>query len=131
MDKFIVRASVIVLNLHIFSSLILALNGIDNSDYDILFSNSLLFGIVLTVLCHSQGKYHCKWIRLLCYNLILVPLINFIDVKIGIFQDARCCIYTYAAFGIISVAITVYLAIKHFRRVNKVKSRYEHYVIKR
>lgn len=119
MDKFIVRFSILVLNLYIIIVLAYAFNGIDISVYDYIFTDSILFGIVLTTLVHVQGKYHCKWIRALCYNLIAVPSINFIDSKYGLFGTIEMLIYTYCSLLLISIVVTLILAINHFRRVRK------------
>ena len=127
MDRFIVRFSVLALNIYMIVVLLFALNGIDISVYDYIFTDSVLFGIVLTVLCHVQGRYHCKWIRALCYNLIAIPMINFIDYQYEVFTQIEY--YFAVMLGIIAVSITstLILAINHFRRVRKVlkKNRYE------
>lgn len=60
MDKFIVRFAILVLNAYMIFVFAFALNGIDISEYDFLFTDSVLFGIVLTALVHAQGRYHCK-----------------------------------------------------------------------
>lgn len=120
MDKFIVRFSILALNAYILIVLIYAFNGIDISIYDYIFTDSILFGVVLTSLVHAQGKYHCKWIRALCYNLILVPLINFVDCKYNLFGNVELLIYSYCSIILFSIFITIILAINHFRKVSKV-----------
>lgn len=121
MDKFIVRISILALNIYMLIVLLFALNGIDISIYDYLFTNSMLFGVVLTTLVHAQGKYHCKWIRFLCYDLILIPLVNYVDAKYYLFNSIECCIYAYCAISGLSIIITIYLAIRHFSKVIKLK----------
>lgn len=121
MDKFIVRASIILLNVYIFVVLLFAFNGIDISEYDFFFTDSLLFGIVLTTLVHAQGRYHCKWIRMLCYNLIIIPIINFVDFKYNIFVYAEYIIFSYCSIILLTTIITLFLAIRHFAKVNKIK----------
>lgn len=122
MDKFIVRFSAISINLYIPIVLIYAYNGIDISNYDYIFSSSVLLGLVLTILSHSQGKYHCRWIRALCYNSAITPTISFIDSQYILFEDAIYYIYLISTIWSISVLITLILAIRHFARVRKVKS---------
>lgn len=132
MDKFIVRFSILALNAYIIIVLSYAFNGIDISEYDYIFTDSVLFGIVLTTLVHVQGKYHCKWIRALCYNLIAVPTINFLDYKYNVFGTAENLIITYCSLLLLSIITTIILAINHFRKVKKLKkSRYKEYGIKR
>lgn len=128
MDRFIVRFSILALNAYMVVVLAYAFNGVDISEYDYLFTDSALFGIVLTTLVHVQGKYHCKWIRALCYNLIAVPIINFIDCQWNIFGTAEMLIITYCGLLLLSVITTIILAINHFRKVRKVlKNRYQEY----
>ena len=131
MDRFIVRFSILALNAYMVVVLAYAFNGVDISEYDYLFTDSALFGIVLTTLVHVQGKYHCKWIRALCYNLISVPIINFIDCQWNIFGTAEMLIITYCGLLLLSVIATIILAINHFRKVRKVlKNRYQEYELR-
>lgn len=131
MDRFIVRFSILALNAYMIVVLAYAFNGVDISEYDYLFTDSVLFGIVLTTLVHVQGKYHCKWIRALCYNLIAVPIINFIDCQWNIFGTAEMLIITYCGLILLSVIATIILAINHFRKVRKVlKNRYVEYELR-
>ena len=127
MDKFLVRFSILSLNAYIIVVLIFAFNGIDISIYDFFFSSTILFGILLTSLVHSQGKYHCKWIRALSYNTIFCPSVTYIDRVYDIFPEAIYYIYTICGTMVIVIAFTLILAINHFRRVRKVlkKNRYE------
>lgn len=132
MDKFIVRSAAILVNLYIPVVMFYAYNGVDISDFDYLFNSSVMLGIVLTVLSHTQGKCHCKWMRFLCYNSTAVPTVGFIDSKYILFEDAMMFIYVISALWVITIIATIILAINHFRRVRKVKkSRYKEYGIRR
>lgn len=131
MDKFIVRFSVLALNVYMIVALAYAMNGVDISEYDYIFTDSALIGIVLTTLVHVQGRYHCKWIRALCYNLILVPSINFIDCKYPLFETAESYVYFVTSIISISIIATIVLAINHFRKVRKItKNRYQEYELR-
>lgn len=123
MDKFVVRATAIVANLYIVVVLIFAFNGTDISTYDYLFSTTLLLGIVLTTLSHAQGKYHCKWMRGLCYNCIFTPLLNFFDCTLTLFYDTMTYIYTVALLVSASILYTIYMSVRHFRKVRNIKHR--------
>lgn len=127
MDKFLVRFSILALNAYMVIATIYAFNGIDISEYDYLFTDSFISGALLTSLCHAQGKYHCVWMRALCYNLMIIPSLNFIDAELILFETAEQCIYTFCSIFAISIISTIILAINHFRRVRKVlnKHRYE------
>jgi len=127
MDRFLVRILPIVLNLYIIVVTAFAWNGIDISVYDYWFSCTISMGVLLTVLCHSQGKYHCKWIRALCYNLIFVPLINYVDALYPLFYTVESFLFAFCIDIFITILATIILAINHFRRVRKVlkKHKYE------
>lgn len=119
MDKFIVRLSAIVLNLYILLSALTAYYGTDISVCDFIFTDSLLFGILLSVLCHKQGRYHCVWMRALCYNLVLIPIVNFIDGMFVLFDTAESLIYTIVAVTMSSTILTISMAVNHFYKVRK------------
>lgn len=127
MDKFLVRILPIILNLYIVVVTAFAWNGIDISEYDYWLSCPIMMGVLLAALCHSQGKYHCKWIRVLCYNLIFVPFASYIDAVNPIFYEAEDMIMFLCADMFITILATIILAINHFRRVRKVlkKNKYE------
>lgn len=131
MDKFIVRFSVLALNVYMIVALVYAMNGVDISEYDYIFTDSALMGLVLTTLVHVQGRYHCKWIRALCYNLILIPVINFVDCRYPLFETAEDYIYFVTSVISISIIATIILAINHFIKVRKVtKNRYQYYELR-
>lgn len=126
MDKFLVRVLPIIMNTYIVIVIAFAYVGIDISIYDYWFSCSIMMGILLTVLCHVQGRYHCKWIRALCYNLIFVPSFTYYDAIYPLFDYAKSYIYFLCAEMSVVITSTIILAIIHFRKVKKVtKGRYE------
>lgn len=120
MDKFIVRLSSVILTVYMIVATLFALNGIDISEYDFIFTNSFIIGLVLTVLCHSQGKYHCVWMRAMCYNLMFIPIVNFIDSKYPLFETVEGYIYIICISLSITVLSTLILAINHFRKVSRI-----------
>lgn len=126
MDKFIVRLSAILINIYVPVTFLFAINGIDISVYDYWFSTSIMFGIVLSVLSYSQGKYHCKWMRGLCYNGISVPSICYLDASCNMFSDNIEFIIGLASIWSLGILYTLYEAITHFRKVKRLtKGRYE------
>lgn len=122
MDKLIVRLTIVILTIYMEISTIFAWYGISFYEYDSIFSCSAMFGLLLTVLVHSQGRYHCVYMRGLCYNLILSPLLSFADIQLELFEDADTLIITLSSMWILSVSSTIYLAIRHFIKVKKLKS---------
>lgn len=129
MDKFIVRISAIIANLYVPMVLAFAIKGIDISIYDYLFSTTVMFGVVLSVLVHSQGKYHCKWMRGLCYNCITVPATGYIDSMYDIFGDAIDFILAIALLWAFGIFYTLCEAVRHFIKVRRTIRRYEEYRI--
>lgn len=130
MDRFLVRILPIILNLYIVVIAIFAWNGIDISIYDYWLSCPVMLGLLLTVLSHSQGKYHCKWIRVLCYNLIFIPLVSYIDSVHPIFYEAEDMIIFLSADLSVAILSTIILAINHFRRVRKVLNKNQYILFK-
>lgn len=132
MDNFIVRLSILVLTGFIAVSLYYAWDGILLSEYDSLFSCSLMSGVLLNTLVYSQGKYHCVYMRGLCGNLIFTPTINYLDSRYVLFEDAETLLIVLSVTWSISFIVTLTLAINHFRRVRKVrKHRYKEYGVRR
>ena len=117
MDKLIVRLSAILVNIYMAIVLIFALSGIDISIYDYWFSTSMLFGLVLSVLAHSQGKYHCKWMRGLCYTSISVPAVGYVDAMYGIFGNAMDFIIAIACIWTLGILYTLFEAMRHFIKI--------------
>lgn len=119
MDKFIVRASILILTIFIAVSLYEAWNGVLISEYDTLFSCSLVSGILLNTLVYSQGNYHCVYMRALCANLVFTPSVNFIDAKFSVFEDAYLFLMILSVSWGLAFLVTIYLAINHFHKVRK------------
>lgn len=123
MDKFLVRIIALVVNIYIPISLVFAVNGILITEYDYLFSDTLPLGILLTVLVHTQGRYHCKWIRALCYNSIATPAVCFADAQFSLIESPILFIYIIALLWSLSVITTIVFAISHFVKVRILFSR--------
>lgn len=123
MDKFLVRLLPIILNLYVIVAISFAWAGYDISIYDYWFSCPVTMGVLLSVLCNVQGRYHCKWIRLLCYNLVFIPFLTYIDAAYVLFEDAYLYIATITFVMALSIIATIVLAIRHFRKARKVLSK--------
>lgn len=108
------RLSILVLTSFIAVSLYYAWNGVLLSEYDCLFSCSLMSGILLNTLVYSQGKYHCVYMRGLCANLIFTPSITFLDSRYFLFEDAEMFLIILSVSWSLCFIITVALAINHF-----------------
>lgn len=120
MDRLVVRILPIVMNLYIIISTLYAMNGIDISVCDYWLSCSIGCGILLSVLVHSQGKYHCKWVRVLCYNLIFVPAVSYVDSMYPLFNSVENYIFAICIDILAVTILTIGLAIHHFIKVRRV-----------
>lgn len=123
MDKFVVRGAVLILNAYMVLTSILAFFGIDTQIMDYLFATSMTTGVLLTVLCHVQGRYHCVWMRYLCYNLVYVPILNVLDAITGYLLDSLMFLIILVSVLSVNILLSMISAVCHYRRVNKLKRR--------
>lgn len=74
MIRFLVRIYPFLINIYIAYVILNSYIGKSFVDLEFLFGNSLLLDFLLLLLCNSQGKYNCKYIRYLIYNLIFTSI---------------------------------------------------------
>ena len=129
MDRLLVRVLPIILNLYVIVAISMAWFGYDISIYDYWFSCPITMGVLLSVLVNVQGKYHCKWMRYLCYNLVFVPSVTYLDSAYLLFDDAYVYLIVITSSMALAILATIVLSIRHFHLVRKVlngkNSRYE------
>lgn len=130
MDRFAVRVLPIAMNLYLIISTLCAMNGIDVSIGDYWLSCSITCGILLTILAHSQGKYHCKWVRLLCYNLIFVPVVSFLDALWPLFYSSEDFVFALCIEMFVVIIVAIALALYHFIKVRRIIKRQKYAQIK-
>lgn len=119
MDRFITRATVTIVALYFIISFLLAqFAGIDVFRY----SYVLLFELCTVAYTFCSGKYHCRYIRWTALAVLLSDTITHADYYFNFLS--------VDAFNLIPIAIlssgiitSLYLSIKHFIRVHKVRSR--------
>ena len=121
MDKFIIRISVILINIWMLASLVYAWDGVTIEGTDLLFGVSLLNAIVLLVIVFAQGNYHCKWMQSLSVNIVFTQIINILSSYFGLFEDAALMLYILSYSWGISTILAFYFAISHFVKVQKLK----------
>lgn len=121
MDKFIIRISVILINIWMLASLAYAWDGVTIEGTDSLFGVSLLNAIVLLVIVFAQGNYHCKWMQSLSVNILFTQIINILSSYFGLFEDAALMLYILSYSWGISTILAFYFAISHFVKVQKLK----------
>lgn len=88
-----------------------------------LHGNSVIYASAMFVISLSNRKYHCVWNRAMYVFLIVVPIINFIDAVLGVFPTTESYIRSLYVLALITMAITSYLAIRHFVviRIKKIR----------
>ena len=84
-------------------------------------SNSVPYALSLFLISLSNKKYHCVWNRAMYLFLIIVPTLNYLEVKFDIFPSDFCYILFMNILMALTVIITAYLAIKHFVNISKRK----------
>lgn len=128
MDKFITRFTIFYCTLYFGYVLYYAWNGINVFDD----SYKLLLEYALYLLAREHPKYNCRFARFLALNLLFTDGLTYLDTKFLLFEDAELFLYIISISWIITVVVTIYLAVRHFARSRKVtKSRYKEYGIKR
>lgn len=123
MVNFIVRAALILVPLYLLSVIIAAFNGVSLKDYEYLLGHSFILDTLLLALCYAEDKFHCKFMRYSCYNLLFADILGLLQKKFYIFSDPYPMLYTLSVAWSLSAIITMFLAFRHFRKVQKIKAR--------
>lgn len=119
LDVFVVRFLPLLLFIYMIKIIIDSWHGISQYPFNLLHSNSFFYASALFLVSLSDSKYHCVWNRAMYIELMLVPILNYLDAKFVLFTDV------YSALMVISVTIgmtviaTVVLAVRHFIRTNR------------
>ena len=118
-DVFIVRFLPLVLFFILGDVLIDSWRGISQYPFNLFHSNSILYALALFFVSLTDSKYHCVWNRAMYVELMIFPLINYADAKIGIFPDVESLLAVLTGTWFLTAGITVYLAIRHFVRASR------------
>ena len=122
----LVRISILSVSFYLLVVIILAWNGTDLYQWNYIFGHNLILDLLFLFFCFNDKKYHCKYMRFMCYNLIFTDLIGFIDAQILLFRDAVIQLIVLSVTWSITTLITFILAIGHFYKVKKInKEKYE------
>ena len=119
LDVFIVRFLPFILFVITGVNIICCSCGIDVRDCYYFHSHSAIYatGLFLISLCNK--RYHCIWNRAMYLFLIVLPIINYLDVKID-FIPTNYWGFIFVMFLYIgTIVATAYLAIKHFVNASK------------
>lgn len=117
MGKFLVRLTIVITALYfVLAYLIAQFLGVD-----IMFNNyAILFELCVVVYCFSEGAYHCKYIKYTALAILLCDVITQLDNRIDFMTTSAHNLILISMIGV-GILTGVFLAIKHFIRVKKLK----------
>lgn len=118
MDKIITRITIVLVTIYFVVSYIFAQFGVD-----ILTSSYvLLFELCAVSYTFCSGSFHCKYMRSTAVSILTVDTISHTDYY---FDYIPVSIYNIIPLFILAlgISISLFLAFRHFYRVNKVKKR--------
>ena len=118
MDKLFVRLFVVFTALYLIHTYIMAWFGVE------CFSDAyiVMAELAICVVMSSQGKYHCKYMKFTAYGLTASDCITRIDNAFDIL-GVEASIILPLSLVMCSVTISFVLALRHYYRVLKNKSR--------
>lgn len=117
MGKFIVRFTIVAVAIYFTLSYIFAqFLGVDiMTAYYVL-----LFELCMTVYCFSEGKYHCKYIKSTMLSIFFADTITLLDNDLDFLTVEAHNLIPIAILAL-GIAVSIALALNHFRRVYKLK----------
>lgn len=123
MEKVIVRTTIFGLAIYMFIVFYFAWNGIL-----VTFDGYVvLLDYCLYRLACDEGRYHCKYARAIPINLMFTDTIACLYDTFDIMPTAEIYLFIVSTTWIISIALTVYLGIRHFRKVRRIKKQKNNY----
>ena len=119
MDKLFVRLFVVFTALYLIHTYIMAWFGVE------CFSDAyiVMAELAICVVMSSQGKYHCKYMKFTAYGLTASDCITRIDNAFDIL-GVEASIILPLSLVMCSVTISFVLALRHYYRVLKLKSKH-------
>ena len=118
MDKLFVRLFVLFTALYLIHTYIMAWFGVE------CFSDAyiLMAELAICVVMSSHGKYHCKYMKFTAYGLTASDSVARIDNALDIL-GVEASIILPLSIVMCSVTISFVLALMHYYRVLKLKSK--------
>lgn len=118
MDKLLVRLFVVFTTLYFLCTYIMAWYGIE------CFSDTyiVIAEIIICMVMSSQGKYHCEYMRITAYGLTASDSITRIDSAYNILSMDAAIVIPLSII-MLSVLISFVMALVHYYRVLKLKSK--------
>ena len=119
MDKLLVRLFVVFTTLYFLCTYIMAWFGVE------CFSDAyiVMAELAICVVMSSQGKYHCKYMKFTAYGLTASDSVTRIDNAFEIL-GVEASIILPLSIVMCSVTISFVLALRHYYRVLKLKSKH-------
>lgn len=119
MGKFLVRITIIGVAIYfIIAFLVAQICGVN------IFSNFYIvfFELITVLYCYSEGKYHCKFIKHTALAIFISDTITRLDAMFNFFSVITINVLAPTIIAI-GIGTSLYKAIKHFNRVNKLKKK--------
>ena len=118
MDKLLVRLFVVFTTLYFLCTYIMAWYGVE------CFSDAyiVMAELAICVVMSSQGKYHCKYMRFTAYGLTASDSFMRLETAYDILS-VDAAIVLPLSLVMCSVTISFVLALRHYYRVLKLKSK--------
>ena len=119
MDKLLVRLFVVFTTLYFLCTYIMAWYGVE------CFSGAyiVMAELAICVVMSSHGKYHCKYMKFTAYGLTASDSVTRIDNAFDIL-GVEASIILPLSLVMCSVTISFVLALRHYYRVLKLKSKH-------
>ena len=119
MDKLFVRLFVVFTALYLIHTYIMAWLGLE------CFSDAyiVMAELAICVVMSSHGKYHCKYMKFTAYGLTASDSVTRIDNAYDIL-GVEASIILPLSLVMCSVTISFVLALRHYYRVLKLKSKH-------
>lgn len=119
MDKLFVRLFVVFTALYLIHTYIMAWFGVE------CFSDAyiVMAELAICVVMSSHGKYHCKYMKFTAYGLTASDSVTRIDNAFDIL-GVEASIILPLSIVMCSVTISFVLALRHYYRVLKLKSKH-------
>lgn len=119
MGKLLVRLTVVLVSIYfIVTYLVAQFIHIDiSSDW-----YATLFALIIVVYAHSEGKYHCKYLKLTADSLFVCDLLTRLDNS---FNFLSVSAHNLIPIGILALGLgtSITLAIRHFYKVAKLRQK--------
>lgn len=119
MDKLLVRLFVVFTALYFLCTYIMAWYGLECFSDEYIVMAELAICVVMS----SHGKYHCKYMKFTAYGLTASDSVTRIDNAYDILSVDAAILLPFSLV-MCSVTISFVLALRHYYRVLKLKSKH-------